>query len=336
MKFRKLFFAALCCLLLCACGNQKQISGRVTAYEAGILTVRTEKGKSYDFLVEPLKTSIFDPVSGEEEEALDSNCMVQVIWGRKLGQRTAEHIWIHAKLQSNAMQLSDGTPIDVWKYGGRNEYCLENGTALLVEDNTGGPENVGRWNELLYTEDFPEAAQQGIKDYYGEMGLRYDLGVILEDAWLVHGFSEEYNTKLVGQHVWLEGWNESIISTEIDLTIPVERTNDHAESFREGAVFDRKTGERISNFDLFTISPEELEAYLMDVLDADGTLDRENIQLNLKPEQIILCQDGGIEFCLTDRVDNGVKSTLLMGLSAEQAKRILHPWAWLGLSETSG
>ena len=56
----------------------------------------------------------------------------------------------------------------------------------------------------------------------------------------------------------------------------------------------------------------------------------------LKPEQIILCQDGGIEFCLTDRVDNGVKSTLLMGLSAEQAKRILHPWAWLGLSETSG
>ena len=187
MKFRKQFFAALCCLLLCACGNQKQISGRVTAYEAGILTVRTEKGKSYDFLVEPLKTSIFDLVSGEEEEALDSNCMVQVIWGRKLGQRTAEHIWIHAKLQSNAMQLSDGTPIDVWKYGGRNEYCLENGTALLVEDNTGGPENVGRWNELLYTEDFPEAAQQGIKDYYGEMGLRYDLGVILEDAWHLCG-----------------------------------------------------------------------------------------------------------------------------------------------------
>ena len=47
MKRLKLFFVAvLACLLLCACGNKKQISGRVLAFKNGILTVQTEKGKT--------------------------------------------------------------------------------------------------------------------------------------------------------------------------------------------------------------------------------------------------------------------------------------------------
>ena len=60
MKWWKVFCMVLCCLLLCACGNQKQISGRVLAFENGVLTVQTEKEKTYSFLVDDLKTSVFN------------------------------------------------------------------------------------------------------------------------------------------------------------------------------------------------------------------------------------------------------------------------------------
>lgn len=327
MKRWKLILAAIWVLLLCACGNNKQVTGRAQSFEDGILTVQTEKGKTYDFLVEPLKTTIFELVSGDREDQLDGDCQVQVTWKRTLGQRQAEVIWVYARLHRKVMQLSDGTSIDLWERNGYRDYCLEDGTVLLMEETPIRPEEGYRWNELLYYEKFPEAAQQAITDYYANMGLRYDLTAILEDAWLVHAFSEEYHTQLVGQHAWVEAWNDRIICCQLDLTIPVERNNGYAESFREGAVFERETGEQISGFDLFTLTPEELEDYLLDFLDTGGTLDRETIQLNLKPEQIVLCQDGSIEFYLIDRVDNGLKSTLQMGLTPEHAREILQPWA---------
>lgn len=333
MKRWKLVFAVACVLLLCACGSKKQVSGRVLAFENGILTVQTEKGKSYDFLVEDLKTAIFNLADGGQEEPLDENCRVQVTWERKQGQRVAKVVWIHARLKQNAMQLSDGTSIDIWESTGYRDYCLKDGTILLMEETSNGPENASRWNELLYNEDFSEAAQQGIINYYGEMGLRYDVTALLEDAWLVYDLSEAYNTKLVGQYTWVEAWNEDIICCHMNLTIPVERSNGGAEYFCEGAVFDRKTGEYISNYDLFALTPEELEEYLLDYLDSDGTLNRKNLQLNLKPEQILLLQDGGIEFYLVDRVDNGLKSMLQIGLPPVMAQQILHPWAVVAMED---
>lgn len=322
MKRWKLVLVAISVLLLCACGNKKQVSGRVLAFENGILTVQTEKGKSYDFLVEDLKTTIFGLVGYETNEPLDSDCMVQVTWERKQGQQTAEYIWVHARLRQNVMQLSDGTPIDIWEHNGWREYCLEDGTALLMEEMPVGPEENARWNELLYYEEFPEAAQQGILDYYSKMGLRYDIASLLEDAWLVYDFSEEYNTKLVGQHAGIEAWNDRIISCYMNLTIPRERSNGGADYFSEGAVFDRETGAQISNFDLFALTPAELEDYLLEFLDSDVPM-----ELNLKPEQILPCRDGTIAFFLMDRTEGDYCEILHVILSPEQAAEILKSWA---------
>ena len=327
MKRWKLFLAALCILMLCACGNKKQITGRVISFENGILTVQTENGRSYDFLVDERNTSVFALVDNVRENPLDGDCRVQVTWTREEGLRRAEFIWVDGRLCRNVMQLRDGTPIDLWEYSGWKSYCLEDGTELLMEEKNGSPEEYSRWNELLYYEDFPEAAQQGIIDYYAEMGLRYDVQELLEDAWLMYGFAESYNTRLVGQHVGIEAWNDNIICCQMSLNIPQEKTNGYADYFGEGAVFDRQTGEHISNYELFTLTPEELEDYLLDQLDHDGTLDRENIYLNLKPEQIVLNRDGSIEFFLVDRTDNGVGGMLQLGLSPEQAREILKPWA---------
>lgn len=328
MKLAKMLLPLfLCILLLCGCASQKRTSGRVVSFENGILTVQTENGKVYDFQVEFQKTSIFRLVGNDDEKRIDSNDRVDVHWVRKQGARCAQVIWVDARLQQNVMQLSDGTVIDLWEHSGYRDYCLEDGTVLLMEETLGGPENNSRWNELLYYEDFPEAAQQGIMDYYGKMGLRYDVAALLEDAWVVHGLSEAYNTQLVSQSIGIDAWNEHIICCRMNLTIPQERTNGYADYFAEGAVFDRETGAHISGYDLFRLTPEELEDYLLDQLDADGTLDRSGIRLNLKPEQIVLGRDGCVEFYLMDSVENGVKNALQIGLNAEQSREILQPWA---------
>ena len=238
-------------------------------------------------------------------------------------------------MRQNVLQLSDGTAIDIWENTGYRDYCLQDGTILLMEETVSGPENASGWNELLYSEDFPEAAQQAIIGYYAQMGLRYDVDAILEDALLVRKVSEEYNTKLVGQHVWLEAWNEKILCCQLSLTLPAEKSNGGGEYFCEGAVFDRETGALISNYDLFALTPAELENYLLDFLDVDGNLDRENIQLNMKPEQIVLQRDGSVEFYLADRVEHGLRSMLQIGLSPEQAREILQPWAVIRTADNS-
>lgn len=326
-RIRFFLLLPVCICLLCACGNRREVNGRVLRFEDGILTVQTEKGKTYDILVDSQRTVIFDMVSGEGEDLLDSNCRVQVNWARKQGQRVAEHIWIDSRLYRNVMQLSDGTPIDIWERNGWREYCLEDGTALLVEDNPGRLETNSRWNELLYYEDFPETVQQGILNYYAEMGKRYEVSALLEDAFQVYSFSEEFNNHYVSQYIGIEAWNDHIICSQINMTIPQERTNGYGDFFCEGAVFDRKTGEHISNYDLFTLTPEELEAYLLDTLNVEGAPNSNHIQLNLKPEQIVLRRDGGIDFFLMDRTEGDYKGLLQMGLSPEQAREILQPWA---------
>lgn len=336
-RIRFVVLALACICLLCACGKDGQVNGRVTAYDNGILSVQTEKGKTVDLIVDSQKTGIFDLMGTGRENLLESEeeLHVQVNYTKKQGNCFAEFIWVDGMLYKNAMQLSDGTPIDLWEHGSWREYCLEDGTVLLMEDNFGGPENHSYWNELLYSEEFSEEAQQGILNYYSEMGLRYDVPTLLEDAMLVLAFSEEFNTQYVSQHTGLTAWNEYIICCQMNLTIPQERTNGYADSFCEGAVFDRETGEHISNFDLFTLTPEELECYLLDQLDVDGTLDRENILLNLKPEQIVMNRNGSMEFYLTDRREGNYTGMLQIGLTPEQAREILHPWAVIDMENNS-
>lgn len=335
-RIRFAFLTLACICLLCACGRGKQAIGQVTAYENGILSVKTGDGKHYDFQVDPIKTSVFG-LAGDEQDPLGDGTDrgVQVTYSQKQGKFYAQTIFVYSRLYRNVMQLSDGTPIDVWEHNGWREYCLEDGIVLLVEDDIGKLENSSGWNGLLNSGDFPEEAQQGIMDYYAEMGQRYDIPALLENAYLVYGFSEEFNNAYVSQHSSIEDWNDQIICCKMQMILPQKNSNGGADSFYEGAVFDRQTGEHISNYDLFTISPEELEVYLLDQLDQDGTLNRENIALNLKPEQIVLCQDGDIAFYLVDRVENGVQEMLQIDLSSKQAKEILKPWAMVGLENNS-
>lgn len=337
MKQIKLAIATVICVLLfCACNQNQQAIGQVTAYENDILSIETYDGKRYDFQVDPLQTSVLGLVGQEKDPLGDgTDRRVQVTYSKKQGKYFAKTVFVDSMLHRNVMQLSDGTSIDVWERNGWREYCLQDGTVLLVEDGIGNLEDSSGWNWLMNSKNFPEAAQKGIQDYYAEMGQRYDIPALLENAYLVYGFSEEFNNAYVSQHSSIEAWNDSIICCKLQMIRPLENSNGASENFYEGAVFDRQTGKMISNYDLFTLTPEELEDYLLDQLDQDGTLNRENIRLNLKPEQIVLCKDGDIEFFLVNKVENGVQEMLQIGLSSRQAKEILHPWALVGLENNS-
>ena len=47
----------------------------------------------------------------------------------------------------------------------------------------------------------------------------------------------------------------------------------------------------------------------------------------MKPEQIVLLRDGSIEFYLVDRTEGDYREMLVIGLTPEQAREILQPWA---------
>ena len=49
--------------------------------------------------------------------------------------------------------------------------------------------------------------------------------------------------------------------------------------------------------------------------------------MNLKPEQIVLERGGSIAFYLVDRTEGDYHGMLQMGLTPEQAREILQPWA---------
>jgi len=331
MKRWRLAFAAACILLLCGCGRGKQAIGQVTAYENGILSVLTRDGKLYDFQVDPVQTAVFGLVGDEQDPLGDgTDRRVQVTYSKKQGQYYAQTVFVDSRLYRDAMVLSDGTPINIWQRNGWREYCLEDGTVLLVEDEITNLEYESDWNRLVNDEKLPEKVRQEILDYYSEMGLRYDIPALLENAYRVYSFSEEYSNKYGSQSVDIEDWNDSIICCKMCLILPQENSNGGGEAFFEGTVFDRQTGKRIPNYELFTITPEELENRLLDQLDHDGTLEREKIALNLKPEQIVLCRDGDIEFYLVDRVEEDYSGMLQIGLSQKQAQEILKPWAMIG------
>lgn len=326
----------ICALLLCACNQNQQAIGQVTAYENGILSIETYDGKNFDFQVDTLQTSIFGLADDEADPLGDgTDRRVQVTYSKKQGKFYAQTIFVDSRLYRNVLRLSDGTPVDIWQRNGWREYCLEDGTVLLVEEYIGQLENSNGWNALLNSGDFPENVQKGIQNYYSEMGQRYDIPALLENAYLVYGFSEEFNNAYVSQHSSIEDWNDRIICCKMQMILPQENSNGGTDCFYEGAVFDRQTGAHISNYDLFILTPEELEDYLLDELDEDGTLNRENIALNLKPEQIVLCKDGDIAFYLVDREENGVHEMLQIVLSSKQAKEILKPWALVGLENKS-
>lgn len=330
MKFAKLLIALLCCILLTACSSDKKITGEITDFRGDTLTVTTQKGKQYEFRMSE-STAVFSWVDDTDREALKANwenTEVSVSWQRQNGARHADMVIVEATLTRDARRLSDGTAIDVWDNGWRKEYRLEDGTALLMEQEPVRPEDTAGFDSL------EETARKAITAYYAQKEPYYDMDRLLEEAYQVYSGlqSERFLTRVVVQDVFQTAQNDRILCYRLSVTLPVAAANGYNDEISEAAVFDRETGAHIDGFDLFTCTPAELENFLLDQLNLTAE-QRAAAELNLKPEQIVLVGDGAVEFYLSDCSLPDVVGMMILCLTKEQVGPYLQPWAQMEATE---
>lgn len=290
-RWTALLLAALLLCSLTACQDDKSVSGalaEVQTDENGDLTalVLERDGKRTGVLVAE-KTS-FWPIgsgrwSGEEalrafqKDLLPGNEISAWCYPRKEKLETAEgesipaywaqSLSITGILERNALTLRDGTAVDKLTdgdpvYSQGCTYLLPDGTELLRVHNTGGPEYhyVGSVESF---DDLSSRAQEKVRAYYKGQGPLYDELEELEKSYAAYReLGEEFQCDMVQQDVSPSASNDKIMYFLTSLTLPQEHGGRIVYGRQLGGAFDRETGEKIDNWDLFAVSEEEVRRRL--------------------------------------------------------------------------
>lgn len=192
--------------------------------------------------------------------------------------------------QARAYTFSDGASADRWQdVFGNDRYLLSDGTELLWVKKPMGPENVANGRENV--QDLSETARAAILAWFEDRGLLYDTEQELERAYerylTCQKSGERYQGGLVEQTVLPASSNRRIICFETTVTLPLEEPG-MAERLSLGTVFDRASGEVISNWDLFAIPEAEVRTWAAEQAAGDDPALREEMAAALEPEWIIL------------------------------------------------
>lgn len=183
----------------------------------------------------------------------------------------AGYVSLEAYLVENAAALSAGIPLDVWKsdtFG--NRYQLKDGTVLLRENPSFGPENVYVGN-LADFDDFSETAKSAVLQYYAEQGQLYNLQNELERAYDEYMESpKNFSSHLLEQRTAPAAASDQVMYFTTILTLPV--SGNIIEEVRFLAAFDRKTGALIPTANLFTCEEDEIGPALLDLAAKVGSL----------------------------------------------------------------
>lgn len=313
-RWTALFLAALLALSLTACQDEKNISGalvEVQTDENGALTalVLERDGERTGILLAE-KTSVW-PVgegswTGEEalaefrEDLQPGNELSAWCYSRREELETAEgervpaywaqHVSIEGILKRNARTLRDGTAVDLLERDGQRSriYRLSNGTELLRVENPFGPENcyVGGIENF---DDLSEAAQERVRAWYEEQGPLYDEREELEKSYAAYQkLGEEFEGDWVRQDTAPCASNGRVMYFVTSLTLPQEYGGRICCELQSGEAFDRETGEKLSNWDLFAVPEAEVRRRLPELC---GWVDepelREAMSRALDPEWIV-------------------------------------------------
>lgn len=204
----------------------------------------------------------------------------------------ARAVYIHGQRFENARTLQDGTRIDVVeKMFGSRDYCLEDGTVLLHERDRVGPENMG--GAAFSFDDLNEQVQEKVLAYYDGKMPYYQVEELLErayDKWyILNNNREEFTGDTVSCDIYPSAANEKLVFYGSEIWVPGENGND---ILREGAVFDRETGEWISSFDLFTCDEQALLDAVFELTRLDDEVLMEEIRGAISPENILFEPEG--------------------------------------------
>ena len=285
-KFRLIFLAFVCCLILCGCKEQI-IRGEVVEVN-GDSFLFVSDGTEAIKVTTGSQTRIFSwtkdiTVSDFWAQTVDG--IVVTVNGRlKEDTMYANEVQIEGRLFRNEYTLSDGTGVDLFKASLYSIYSLTSGEELLFVHKTTEVDEAYVQGIGALT-DLTEPAQENIKAWYHGQGLMYDVHQVLEEAyaaWLVDG--DGFQTYTLGQETCPAASNEEVIYF---LTI-VSRPKTE---LRLCAAFDRETGEAIPMEEIFTCEPREFIQRLAKIAGIDDETLVEEMMEAFQTEYVTVSQN---------------------------------------------
>lgn len=214
--------------------------------------------------------------------------------GESIPAYWAQSISIAGILERNALTLRDGTAVDVMEngsHGNNRTYQLHDGTELLRVTDNGGPEN----HYVMGLESFDglsEAAKEEVRAYYEAQGPLFDEREELERSYAAYReLGEAFACDWVQQDVTPCASNEKVMYFMTSLILPQEYGTGLCYEQKLGAAFDRETGEKFSNWDLFGVPGEEVRRRLPELCGWVDDRDlREAMSEALDPDWLVFFQ----------------------------------------------
>ena len=353
-KWTALLLAALLALSMTACRDEKSVSGFLTEVrtdENGNLTalVLELDGKRTGVLV--AEGTSFWPLgegSWTGEEALEAfrkdlqpgNEFRAWCYPRKEKLETAEggsipaywgqSISISGILKRNALTLRDGTPVDVLESDvwGTRRYRLADGTELLAVETPTKPEDVYVMGQESFG-DLSERAQEKVRAYYEEQGLLYDELEELEKSYAAcRELGESFACDRIDQRTSPCASSERVMYFLTSLARPQEYGERTCYEWRSTAAFDRETGEKLSNWDLFAASEDHVRRRFPELCGwvKDRSL-REAMSAALEADLFVFLP-GRVSVSFPPGSLPGEENTYVISLDYEDAPEgFFQPWA---------
>lgn len=231
------------------------------------------------------------------------------------------------ELPETSLNLSDGTNVDIIKNSGSISYMLSDGTELLRVKNPSGPDNVIVGGTANFN-DLSETAQASVLAYYSRQGLLYDANEVLEQAYADYQHTEnkdEFTAYMLSQEISPSASNERILYFITSVYFPIDSQN--GQEVRLGAAFDRETGNRINNWELFSCSEEEAKQTLLDIAQIKNSPLREEMESAFSPEYLTFFADN-LEISFPAGTLPSQENCYILGLDYDKELcRILNDWA---------
>lgn len=225
----------------------------------------------------------------------------------------------------DVLVLSDGQAVDCWREyetfpdtdvhlpSGWVDYCLEDGTVLLQEQDLYPP---------ALPETLPEQVRQSIQNHYARQGRRYSAESLLQGAYAEYkkdpaGFSPW----MTRQNTWETALAERVVYVVTDVTLPLggrEQT-----SYPVGAAFDRTTGEKLSFWSLCAVPEAEAKEMLLGQVDPEDPRRAPMLEA-LTEDMVVIASD---HYRISYPVGTLPGEELGTLLSGELPEGLLQPWA---------
>lgn len=266
-------------------------------------------------------------------------------------------------VQEDAYTLADGTAVDIYTHGDMWMFRLKDGSVLLTEN--AAPHTFGQdifayatgdvaFQESHIFSQVSEDVRTAIYEYFQQQGKWYDLEDELENAYALYqaridkgmtywkGESDAdgvvvYRAPGVSQTTMAQSCNDRMIClvTEKSKPLPLSQqpvmtdkgymADTYYESAKTYTVFSTQTGERIEQYDMFTIPAEEIGPQLVALADDFDDTKRNGMIERLKPEYIGFEEQGIVVYFPSGVIAENEVCELTIQYA--KAVDILQPWA---------